>query len=98
MAIKYTKLPQIILYGHKIYQIDVPKIDQMALTYTDISISKLSQIYPNWIFWFKNIPSGNPAHDGLNKKRVLFIYCPASLYETSFGTSSSTRTLAHEGT
>jgi hypothetical protein len=30
----------------------------MALKYTNIF-----NIYPNWDFWFENIPSGNPASD-----------------------------------
>jgi hypothetical protein len=25
------------------------------------SIARPSKIYPNWDFWFENIPSGNPA-------------------------------------
>jgi hypothetical protein len=25
------------------------------------STSRLSKIYPNWYFWFENIPSGNPG-------------------------------------
>jgi hypothetical protein len=33
----------------------------MAIIYFIISISRLSKIYPNWDFWFGNIPSGNPA-------------------------------------
>jgi hypothetical protein len=36
----------------------------MALLYskiTNISISRATKIYPNWDFWFQNIPSGNPA-------------------------------------
>jgi hypothetical protein len=34
------------------------KIDQMTLKYTNIFQCK---IYPNWYFWFENMPSGNPA-------------------------------------
>jgi hypothetical protein len=29
----------------------------MAIKYT---IARPSKIYPNWDFWFENIPSGNP--------------------------------------
>jgi hypothetical protein len=25
------------------------------------SIARPSKIYPNWYFWFENIPSGNPV-------------------------------------
>jgi hypothetical protein len=48
LTIKYTKLPQ------NTY------IDQMAIKYTNIFHYKILQIYPNWDFWFENIPSGNP--------------------------------------
>jgi pyocin large subunit-like protein len=33
---------------------------QMAIEYTNLSKSKVLKKYPNWEFWFKNIPSGNP--------------------------------------
>jgi hypothetical protein len=46
MGIKYTKLPQTISNGRKIYQY--------------IPFARPSNIYPNWDFWFENIPSGNP--------------------------------------
>jgi hypothetical protein len=31
------------------------------------SISRPSQIYPNWDFWFENIPSGNPGQQQQKK-------------------------------
>jgi hypothetical protein len=37
------------------------KIHQMALKYTTFSIARPSKIYPNWDFWFENMPSGNPG-------------------------------------
>jgi hypothetical protein len=45
MVIKYT------------YQLAI-KIDQKTPTYY---IANSSRIYPNWDFWFENIPSGNPV-------------------------------------
>jgi hypothetical protein len=47
MAVKYTNCQYLIPNGHKIFQ--------------PFSNSRLSQIYPNWDFWFENIPSGNPG-------------------------------------
>jgi hypothetical protein len=35
----------------------------MAINYLHIptsSVARPSKIYPNWDFWFENIPSGNP--------------------------------------
>jgi hypothetical protein len=36
------------------------KNNQKAIKFPAWSIARLSKIYPNWDFWFKNIPSGNP--------------------------------------
>jgi hypothetical protein len=47
MAIKYTKCR---------------KIDLTAIKIPTSFIARLSKIYPNWDFWFENIPSGNPAY------------------------------------
>jgi hypothetical protein len=52
-----TKLPN----GHTLYLMAIihsirPK--NIPIYY----IQRLSKIYPDWDFWFKNIPSGNPAH------------------------------------
>jgi hypothetical protein len=52
----------------------LPEDDPMAMTYSPwakkhfqkfpkFSIPSPSKMYPNWDFWFENIPSGNP---GLN--------------------------------
>jgi hypothetical protein len=35
------------------------------------SISRPSKIYPNWDFWFENIPSGNPAEMPSHSKESL---------------------------
>jgi hypothetical protein len=53
---KYTKRPQSIPIGHKIYQ--------MAVNYSKWTCSNLLHFlalenYPNWEFWYENIPSGN---------------------------------------
>jgi hypothetical protein len=37
------------------------KYSQMALNIPTFSIPTPSKIYPNWDFWFENLPSGNPA-------------------------------------
>jgi hypothetical protein len=50
MTIKYTEWIQNIQNRRK--------IDQMVIKYTK---TRHSKIYPNWDFWFENIPSGNPA-------------------------------------
>jgi hypothetical protein len=47
MAIKYTNWQQNRPNGHK----------NLPTSF----IARLSKIYPNWDFWFENIPSGNPA-------------------------------------
>jgi hypothetical protein len=50
-----TKLPK----GHKIYQMAVV-YSKSPLNTPTFSIQRPSNIYPNWDFWFENIPSGNP--------------------------------------
>jgi hypothetical protein len=34
---------------------------QVTLKYTNIFNRQALKIYPNWDFWFENIPSGNPG-------------------------------------
>jgi hypothetical protein len=36
-------------------------MNQVAIKYTNIFHCKTPKIYPNWVFWFENMPSGNPA-------------------------------------
>jgi hypothetical protein len=58
-------LPDFSLYS-------IPKVVkkyQMAVKYTKrpqniptSSIARPSKIYPDWDFWFENIPSGNPDY------------------------------------
>jgi hypothetical protein len=48
---KYIKWTQNILNGRK--------INQVAMKYTNIFYSRPSKIFPNWDFWFENMPSGN---------------------------------------
>jgi hypothetical protein len=38
------------------------KITKWPYNMPTFSISRHSRIYPNWDFWFENIPSGNPVH------------------------------------
>jgi hypothetical protein len=53
MTAKYNKLPYNIQKGSK--------IDQMALKLPTSFTARHSKIFPNWNFWFQNIPSGNPG-------------------------------------
>jgi hypothetical protein len=53
-----AKLPN----GHKIPIPNVRNIFQMAKEYTNLLHSEdLRNFFPNWYFWFENIPSGNPV-------------------------------------
>jgi hypothetical protein len=56
---KYTKITTTLPNGHKVYQMAV-KYSKLVnvLTYSSLWPSRN---YPNWNFWFKNIPSGNPV-------------------------------------
>jgi hypothetical protein len=72
-----TRVARLFLVQHtktgKIYQIiiiypeepqNIPngcKIDQMVINIPTSSIARPSKIDSNWDFWFKNMPSGNPA-------------------------------------
>jgi hypothetical protein len=57
---KYTKLPQNIPNYHKIYQMTT-KYTKWPQNKPTLSITRPSKIYPNWDFWFENIPYGNPG-------------------------------------
>jgi hypothetical protein len=37
------------------------KIYQMTINIPEFSLPMHSKIYPNWDFWYENIPSGNPG-------------------------------------
>jgi hypothetical protein len=50
---KYTKGPHNVPNGHK--------ITNWPQNMPTSSITGPSKIYPNWDFWYENIPSGNPA-------------------------------------
>jgi hypothetical protein len=68
---KFTKCPQNIPKGRKIYR--------MAKKYTVIFRFKTFPIYPSWDFWFENKPSGNPAQGDqvleLRQKKLYEILC-----------------------
>jgi hypothetical protein len=69
---KYTTtLPN----GHKIYQMTV-KYFKWLLNIPALSILRPSEIYPNWYFWFENVPSGNP---GQNHSWILVLGQVATL-------------------
>jgi hypothetical protein len=57
---KYTKLPQTIRKGHKLYQMAV-NYSKWSKTITNLCIPRPSKFYQNWDFWFENKPSGNPV-------------------------------------
>jgi hypothetical protein len=42
----------------------IPNGRQMAIKYNNI-------IYPNWDFWFENMPSGNPGPNDIEKNKYL---------------------------
>jgi hypothetical protein len=65
----YTKLPWTITNSHKIYQMAVQYTKWPWNIGTNIFHCKTLKIYPNWHFWFENIPSGNP---GLAKRKSPF--------------------------
>jgi hypothetical protein len=61
ITIKYTKWPQNILNGHKIYPMAVKNCHRICIPTS--SIARPSKIYPIWDFWFQNMPSGNSGPD-----------------------------------
>jgi hypothetical protein len=65
-VIQYTKTGTIYqitttLPNKHMHMLHGSSIFQMALKYTNISISRTSKIYPNRDFWFEKKPSGNPV-------------------------------------
>jgi hypothetical protein len=65
----YTKWPQNVPNGHKIYRSAV-NLTKRPLKNPSIFHCKAFQIYPNWGFWLENIPSGNT---GATSNRLLLI-------------------------
>jgi hypothetical protein len=60
---KRGKIHQMTTYNTKwpkIYLM-VGKLTKLPQNIPTSSIVRPSKIYPNWNFWFENIPSGNPA-------------------------------------
>jgi hypothetical protein len=53
LTIKYSQWPQNIPNGSEIEQVDIKG--------TNIIHCKTLEFYPNWIFLFENMPSGNPV-------------------------------------
>jgi hypothetical protein len=41
--------------GRKLFQMTIKYM------YQYFSIPRLSKIFPNWDFWYENVPSGNPG-------------------------------------
>jgi hypothetical protein len=46
------------------------KIDKMALKIPTSSIARPSKIYPNFDFWFENIPSGSTVSQSSKEGRA----------------------------
>jgi hypothetical protein len=80
MTVLYYKLPLKLPNAHKMYQMAIySKWPYITPTFP---IPRLSKIYPNWDFWFENVPSGNPGVEvvrGKMKKRAA-----AHLDDSSF--------------
>jgi hypothetical protein len=51
------------------------QIFQMAMKKVTPSIPSRSKVYPNWNFWFENIPSGNPGYVRNFSKILLLEVC-----------------------
>jgi hypothetical protein len=66
---EYTKLPQNVPNGQCITQTTV-KFSKCTLNIPRFSIPRSSKMYPNWDFWFENIPSGNPAAQWEEKQKM----------------------------
>jgi hypothetical protein len=54
------------------------KLTKWPLNVPASSIARPSKIYPNWYFWFKNIPSGNPE-SAFKHFHLNFLSFPAHL-------------------
>jgi hypothetical protein len=67
VLVQHTKTGKTIQNDDKMYQIkyeikNIPfghKIDQLANKKPTSYLARPSKIYPNWEFWFHNIPSGS---------------------------------------
>jgi hypothetical protein len=56
---KITKWRRTITSGREPYQ-KVVKRSEWPLNIPTMTIPRLFKTFPNWDFWFENIPSGNP--------------------------------------
>jgi hypothetical protein len=72
MTTKYTKWPQNIPNGHKIYQTDVKRPNGHNIQIPIFSTAKLSKIYPNWNFWFEKYTIWQPCTDDTLPRRRQF--------------------------
>jgi hypothetical protein len=82
----FTNIPQKIPNVYQIYQMAV-KWTKRPWNIPKSSIARHSKNYPNFDFWFENIPSGNPARHlhVENIHRVDFLIA-ASDFETDLKT------------
>jgi hypothetical protein len=72
---KWGKIYQIatkLSNGHKIYQMAVNIPNDHRHNIPTFFIPRPSQIYPNFDFWFENIPSGNLDLNTYSKAPTLF--------------------------
>jgi hypothetical protein len=69
---KIYQMPTKLLNGHKMYQIAV-KYSKWSYNIPSFFIPRPSKIYPNWYFWYENLPSGIPErHSGSTPSRRKF--------------------------
>jgi hypothetical protein len=80
MAIKYTKITTTLPNGHKTYQMGV-KYTKRRWNIPTFSILRPSKIYPNWDFWFENVPSCNPTAQVPSSAAQLYVVCTVNRSE-----------------
>jgi hypothetical protein len=63
---QYIKTRENIPNGTKLFQM-AGKLTEWSLNLPTTYIARPYKVYPNWYFWFENIPSGNP---GVHSKAI----------------------------
>jgi hypothetical protein len=83
--LKYTKLPQNVTNGHRIFQMTIKQTKRPLHTPTSY-IARLSKMYPNSDFWSENKPSGNPG-------RKPPLSAPNDLWQKSLKTNKPVKSI-----
>jgi hypothetical protein len=60
----------------------------MVIKYTSIFHCKILRNYPNWYFWFENMPAGNLA---VERNRDFFSFIFSSLFRRAKAVSRQKR-------